>query len=72
MVGGIPEEFNLEKRINEHERYYIKEAMKQANGIRSKAARILGISFRSLRYRLAKFSGLNDAKNYKKKKSVGF
>ena len=67
----IPEGFDLERRMEEHEKFYIRAAMKQAKGVRSRAARVLGISFRSLRYRLAKFA-VDNEDSYEKKKSVGF
>ena len=78
IVEVIPDGFNLEKRIVEHEKQYIREAMKQAKGARTQAAKILGISFRSLRYRLAKFTDIHKGKeeledsDFKGKKSIGF
>lgn len=55
VPARIPERFNLERRVEEYEKKYILCALEQANGIKSQAAKLLGISFRSLRYRIAKF-----------------
>lgn len=46
--------FALDETLDQIERQYLQEALSQANGVRTKAADILGISFRSLRYRLRK------------------
>jgi two-component system response regulator PilR (NtrC family) len=55
----IDENLNLPIRLddilNEVERKYILCALEQTNGARKKAADLLGINFRSLRYRLQKF-----------------
>jgi two-component system response regulator PilR (NtrC family) len=46
---------DLEARLAEVERRYLERAIGAAHGNRTQAARLLGITFRSLRYRLAKF-----------------
>jgi two-component system response regulator PilR (NtrC family) len=46
---------DLEARIAAVERRYLERALVAANGNRTQAARLLGITFRSLRYRLVKF-----------------
>ncbi len=55
VPARIPEHFSLERRMEEYEKKYILCALEQANGVKSRAAKLLGISFRSLRYRIAKF-----------------
>jgi two-component system, NtrC family, response regulator PilR len=45
---------DLDKILGEVERVYLLEALKQAGGAKKKAADLLGITFRSLRYRLQK------------------
>ena len=44
----------LDSILEEIERGYLKKALDCSNGNKNKAAELLGISFRSLRYRLAK------------------
>ncbi|WP_153868187.1 MULTISPECIES: sigma-54 dependent transcriptional regulator [Myxococcaceae] len=51
--------FSLEHFLDENERRYLLEALRQAGGVKTRAAELLGLSFRSLRYRLAKH-GLTD------------
>ncbi len=46
--------FSLEKVLDSTERKYLLEAMKNANNVKVRAAELLGLSFRSFRYRLAK------------------
>jgi len=48
--GGV----DLEKMIDNYERNLILEALKATGGVRKKAAELLKISFRSMRYRLIK------------------
>jgi two-component system response regulator PilR (NtrC family) len=56
----LPEQgCQLDEVLTEIERRLLLEAMNRAGGVRKAAARLLGISFRSLRYRLAKH-GLGD------------
>jgi len=51
----IPAEgIDLDRLIHDYERAIVTRALDQAGGVRKKAARLLGITFRSLRYRLAK------------------
>jgi len=51
----IPREgVNLDRLVEDYERSLILEALRPAGGVKKKAARLLGISFRSLRYRLEK------------------
>jgi two-component system, NtrC family, response regulator PilR len=62
LVGGtspqlltLPEAgCDLEQVLNEIERRFLLEALDRTGGVRTQAAKLLGISFRSLRYRLEK------------------
>jgi two-component system, NtrC family, response regulator PilR len=47
--------FDLEAHVREVERGYIAEALRRAGGVQSKAADILGMSFRSFRYYAKKY-----------------
>lgn len=52
---ALPEEgCRLDEVITEVERRLLLEALERTGGVRTKAAKLLGISFRSLRYRLEK------------------
>ncbi len=45
---------NLEELVNEYERGLLREALRRSKGVKKRAAQILGVSFRSFRYRLEK------------------
>jgi two-component system response regulator PilR (NtrC family) len=49
-----PEGIDLEEVLGGIERRMLTEALKRAGGVRKEAARLLGITFRSIRYRLRK------------------
>jgi two-component system response regulator PilR (NtrC family) len=49
-----PEGIDLERVVGEFERDLLMKALERTKGVRKSAAKLLGISFRSLRYRLAK------------------
>lgn len=49
----------LEDILENIERAYLEAALKESGGVKKKAAEMLGINFRSIRYRLSKF-GLED------------
>ncbi len=49
-----PEGINLDQLVSEYERTWVVRALERTGGVRKKAAVVLGISFRSLRYRLVK------------------
>ena len=51
--------FDLEHGVEEFERAHIIRALEEADGVKKKAAKLLGISFRSLRYRIEKY-GIDD------------
>jgi two-component system response regulator PilR (NtrC family) len=51
----LPEQgCNLDEVVNEVERRLITASLERTGGVRTSAAKLLGISFRSMRYRLAK------------------
>ena len=57
---AIPDEgFDLDRSLADYERVIVLKALEQSGGVRKRAARLLGITFRSLRYRLAKL-GVDD------------
>ena len=51
----IPEGMLLEPLLEELEKKYLLKALEQTGGAKKKAGELLGMSFRSFRYRLAKF-----------------
>ncbi|MAG29823.1 MAG: Fis family transcriptional regulator [Deltaproteobacteria bacterium] len=60
-TARIPEEgVELERLVADYERSLLSEALSLSGGVKKKAARLLGISFRSFRYRLEKL-GVEDA-----------
>jgi|JI10StandDraft_1071094.scaffolds.fasta_scaffold01858_14 two-component system response regulator PilR (NtrC family) len=52
---------DLDRLVAEYERAWVARALDKAGGVRKKAAQLLGISFRSMRYRLAKLGFDKDA-----------
>jgi two-component system response regulator PilR (NtrC family) len=54
---GFPSQgFHLEQHVQHLEREYIAEALRRANGVKVKAAELLGMSFRSFRYYTKKYN----------------
>ncbi|MEM1417356.1 MAG: sigma-54 dependent transcriptional regulator, partial [Myxococcota bacterium] len=53
-AGALPEGFDLDDHLAGVERRILHRALAQTDGNRTQAARLLGMSFRSFRYRLAK------------------
>jgi len=51
--------FSLERHLDEAERRHLLAALEKAGGVKTRAAEMLGLTFRSFRYRLAK-QGLSD------------
>ena len=45
---------DLDQLVSDYERTWVMRALEQTNGVRKRAAALLGISFRSMRYRLEK------------------
>jgi two-component system response regulator PilR (NtrC family) len=55
--AGLPESgFHLEQHVQDIEREYLVEALRRANGVKSRAAELLGISFRQFRYLSKKYN----------------
>jgi two-component system response regulator PilR (NtrC family) len=55
-LSEIPDSgFDIDAYLGEIEKDILLKALDKTNGVRKKAAELLGISFRSIRYRLAKF-----------------
>ncbi len=53
--GRIPSEgVHLEQLLADYERSLLREALQRTGGVKKRAAALLGISFRSFRYRLEK------------------
>jgi two-component system response regulator PilR (NtrC family) len=58
---ALPDEgFDLDRALADYERVIVLKALEQSGGVRKRAARLLGITFRSLRYRLAKLGVADD------------
>jgi len=55
----LPAGFSLERYLDDAERRYLLTALQRASGVKTRAAELLGLSFRSFRYRAAKH-GLGD------------
>ncbi len=54
-VGSLPDGgLDLERHLEEYERSILIKALERTRGNRTEAARLLGVSFRSMRYRLSK------------------
>jgi two-component system, NtrC family, response regulator PilR len=59
--AAFPDEgITLERVLADLERRFIEEALRRANNVKTHAAELLGLSFRSLRYRMQKL-GMGDA-----------
>ncbi len=57
LEGPLPHSgFDLEQHVADIEREYIAEALKRAGGVKSRAADLLGMSFRSFRYYMKKYN----------------
>jgi two-component system response regulator PilR (NtrC family) len=58
-LGAVPEipaeGVNLEDLVGALERTLLLKALEKTNGVKKKAAKLLKISFRSMRYRLEKY-----------------
>ncbi len=59
-LGAIPSDgLDLEQVLGDFEGGLLREALERSNGVKKNAAKLLGISFRSFRYRLEKL-GIDD------------
>lgn len=55
-AAEIPEQgFELDRHLGDLEKHFLQTALQQSGGSKLKAAQLLGITFRSLRYRLVKY-----------------
>jgi two-component system, NtrC family, response regulator PilR len=54
-LAELPQGFDLDAHIAREEERLLRLALEQAGGVRTKAAELLGMSFRQFRYRLAKY-----------------
>ena len=64
-VSGVPGKYPLTDYLDKVEREVILEALNQTGFNRTAAAKILGVTFRALRYRMARLdiTGSTDAEN---------
>ena len=54
-AGELPDDgVDLDRLVADYERAWVQKALDKAGGVRKRAAQLLGISFRSMRYRLEK------------------
>jgi len=58
-VELAPEGMNLEEYLDSVEKTFLQQALARSGGVKKRAAELLGLTFRSFRYRLAKF-GMDD------------
>lgn len=58
-VELAPEGMNLEDYLDSVEKTFLQQALARSGGVKKRAAELLGLTFRSFRYRLAKF-GMDD------------
>ncbi len=55
VVEIPPDGIDLEKTVQNFEKAIIMDALKKAGGVKKRAAELLGLSFRSMRYKLSKY-----------------
>ncbi|MBX3250825.1 MAG: sigma-54-dependent Fis family transcriptional regulator [Myxococcales bacterium] len=55
LDGPLPDPFDLDAHLAEIEKRILLQALEQRGGVRKHAAKLLGMTFRSFRYRLAKY-----------------
>ena len=57
LPASLPDQgFDLEQHVQHLEREYIAEALRRSNGVKVKAAELLGMTFRSFRYYMKKYN----------------
>jgi two-component system response regulator PilR (NtrC family) len=62
VMPGLPAQgTDLERLLADYERSLIAEALRRSSGIKKRAAALLGVSFRSLRYRLERLGMERDS-----------
>jgi two-component system response regulator PilR (NtrC family) len=55
LTGDLPDDgVDLDRLVADYERAWVQKALDRSGGVRKKAAHLLGITFRSMRYRLEK------------------
>ena len=52
---GLGPDFSLDRYLERIERHHVAEALRATSGSVTKAAERLGLSFRSMRYKMAKY-----------------
>ncbi len=67
-IGTVPPSllttgFDLDEYLADEEKKLLQQALDQAHGVKFKAAELLGISFRSFRYRLIKHKLASEDEN---------
>jgi two-component system, NtrC family, response regulator PilR len=58
-----PAGFDLDEYLSDTEKGFLQQALQQTHGVKLKAAELLGISFRSFRYRLIKYGMATEDEN---------
>ena len=58
-----PTGFDLDEYLSHTEKRFLQQALQQTHGVKLKAAELLGISFRSFRYRLIKYGMATEDEN---------
>jgi two-component system, NtrC family, response regulator PilR len=58
-----PTGFDLDEYLSSTEKRFLQQALQQTHGVKLKAAELLGISFRSFRYRLIKYGMATEDEN---------
>ncbi len=56
----IEHSINLNEYLASVEKELLNKALQKANGVKTKAAELLGLTFREFRYRLSKYKGSNE------------
>lgn len=57
LAGELPDSgVNLNEYLDALERSFLEKALEKAGGVKTKAAQLLGLSFREFRYRMSKYS----------------
>jgi two-component system response regulator PilR (NtrC family) len=54
QIGQAGDGFNLERHLQDIERSHLERALERAHGVQTRAADVLGLSFRQFRYLMKK------------------